>query len=225
MLMTEPGFVVATRASYDTVAADYVTWFGGELAARPLDRALLAGFAELVRAAGAAPIADIGCGPGRVTAHLDDIGSSAFGIDLSPQMVALARQAHPNLRFEVGSMLALDLPDRHLGGIVAWYSIIHVPDEQLPQAFAEFCRVLTPGGYLLVAFQVGSEVLHRADMAGHAVSLDFHPRQPDQVAELLRRAGLDVRLRVLREPDDGSEFPEKTQQAFLLARRSPASAE
>jgi hypothetical protein len=56
--MTEPDFVYATRASYDTVAVDYVTWFGGELAARPLDRALLAGFAELVRAAGAAPIAD-----------------------------------------------------------------------------------------------------------------------------------------------------------------------
>jgi hypothetical protein len=47
MLMTEPGFVHATRASYDTVAADYVTWFGGELAARPLDRALLAGSRSL----------------------------------------------------------------------------------------------------------------------------------------------------------------------------------
>ncbi len=128
--MSEPEFERATRASYDTVAADYAALFHGELAAQPLDRALLAGFAELVRAAGGAPVADIGCGPGRVTAHLNDIGSPAFGIDLSPQMVAQARQAYPNLRFETGSMLTLDLPDRCLGGIVAWYSIIHVPDER-----------------------------------------------------------------------------------------------
>ena len=217
--MTEPEFVQVTRASYNAAAAGYTALFLGELAARPLDRALLSGFAELVRAAGAAQIADIGCGPGSVTAHLNQVGASAFGIDLSPHMVACARQAYPRLRFEVGSMLALDLPDRCLGGIVAWYSIIHLPDEQLLQAFRQFFRVLAPGGYLLVAFQVGTGVRHRAEMAGHAVSLDFHRRRPDQVAEELSRAGLEVRARVLREPDDGGAFPEQTPQAFLLARR------
>jgi len=222
--MSEPEFVQLTRASYDIVAADYAARFGAELAARPLERALLAGFAELVQAGGAAPIADIGCGPGGVTAHLSDIGSSAFGIDLSPQMVSQARRAYPGLRFEVGSMLALDLPDGCLGGVVAWYSIIHIPDEQLPRAFGEFFRVLSPGGYLLIAFQVGADVRHRAEMDGHAVQLDFHRRQPDQVADTMSRAGLDVRARFLREPDDGADFPEVSPQAFLLARRSPASA-
>lgn len=215
-LVTEPGFIQATRTYYDNIAADYAAQFRAELAARPLDLALLAGFAELVRAAGAAPIADIGCGPGSVTAHLHDLGSPAFGIDLSPQMVVQARQAYPDLRFEVGSMLALDLPDRCLGGIVAWYSIIHVPDEQLPLAFGEFYRVLLPGGHLLVAFQIGTEVLQH--MAGY-VSLDFHRRQPGPVAEALSRSGLDVRVRVVREPDDAGEFPEQSPQAFLLARR------
>ncbi len=61
---------------------------------------------------------------------------------------------------------------------------------------------------------------HRADLAGHAVSLDFHRRQPDQVAEVLSRAGLRVRARVLREPNEDGEFPENSPQAFLLARRA-----
>jgi SAM-dependent methyltransferase len=215
----ESEFIQATRASYDVFAADYTARFLAELAARPLDRALLAGFAELVRAAGGAQVADIGCGPGGVTAHLNDLGAQAFGIDLSPRMIAQARKAHPGLRFEVGSMLALDLPDRCLGGIVAWYSIIHIPDEQLPQAFGQFHRVLLPGGYVLMAFQAGTEVEHVADLSGHAVSLDFHWRQPDQVAAVLGQAGLDVRVRVLREPDDAGGFPERSQQAYLLARR------
>jgi hypothetical protein len=68
--MNEPEFVRATRAAYDAVAADYAARFRGELEAFPMDRALLAGFAELVRAAGGAPIADIGCGAGAVTAYL-----------------------------------------------------------------------------------------------------------------------------------------------------------
>src|SRR5262245_16325714 len=74
-----------------------------------------------------------GCGPGQVAAYLHAQGVPVFGIDLSPRMVALARQAHPDLRFSEGSRTALDLPDGSVGGIVACYSIIHLPTEQLPE--------------------------------------------------------------------------------------------
>ncbi len=221
--MTEPDFVRATRASYDAVAVDYAERFRGELVARPLDRAMLAGFAELVQAAGAGPVADIGCGTGRVTAYLNDLGLSVSGVDLSPQMIAVARQAHPGLRFDVGSMLALGLPDSALGGIMAWYSIIHIPEDRLPDVFAEFHRVLAPGGRVLLAFQAGDELLRLTEALGQAISLDFHRRQPDRVAGLLSQAGLVVRARLLREPDDDGDFAERTQQAFLLARK-PAAA-
>lgn len=220
--MTEPDFLRATRASYDAMADDYADWIRDELAAKPLDRAMLAGFAELVRSGAAGPVADVGCGPGRVTAHLHGLGLPVFGVDLSPQMVAVARRAHPGLRFEVGSMLALDLPDAALGGVLAWYSTIHVPGERLPEVFAEFRRVLAPGGHLLLAFQAGDEVSHRTEAAGHAISLDFHLRRPDHVAELVGRAGLTVTARLLREPDEHGDFPETTPQAFLLARRPRA---
>jgi SAM-dependent methyltransferase len=217
VLVTEPDFLRTTRAFYDAVATDYAERFRDGLATKPLDRAVLAGFAELVQASGAGPVADLGCGPGRVTAHLDALGLPAFGVDLSPEMVALARREHPGLRFDEGSMMALDLPDGALGGIVAWYSIIHMPQDRLPDVFAEFHRVLAPGGHVLLAFQVGDEPLHLAEPFGHAVSLDFHRRQPDHVAGLLRQAGLAVHARLLREPDEGVE---KTQQAYLLARKS-----
>ncbi len=82
--MIEPSYVRATRAGYDAVAADYSEWVSGDLAAKPVDRALLAAFAELVHADGAVPVGDLGCGSGRVTAHLRSLGLSAFGVDLSP---------------------------------------------------------------------------------------------------------------------------------------------
>ncbi|OKI01301.1 methyltransferase [Streptomyces sp. CB02923] len=216
--MTELDFLQDTRASYDAVAEEYATHASGELAAKPLDRGMLAGFADMVRADGGGPVADIGCGTGRVTAHLADLGLSVSGIDLSPGMLAVARRQHPDLRFDEGSMLALDLPDGSLGGIVAWYSTIHVPLELLPDAFAEFHRVLAPGGHLLAAFQVGDEPLRLEEAYGLQVSLDFHRRQPDRMAALLEKAGLPVRARLVREPDSG-RFAERTSQAFLVARK------
>ncbi len=217
--MAEPDFLRDTRASYDAVAAGYAERFRDELAAKPLDRAMLAAFAEQVLARGAGPVADVGCGTGRVTAYLDGLGLPVSGIDLSPGMIEVARRTHPSLRFEVGSMLALDLPDGALGGVLAWYSVIHVPDERLPEAFAEFARVLAPGGLLLLAFQAGDATLHLAEALGRPVALDFRRRRPDRVAELLAQAGLEVRARLLREPDGEGEFPEREPQACLLARR------
>ncbi len=217
--MTEPDFLRDTRASYDAVANVYADRFREELAARPLDRAMLAGFAEMVMASGAGPVADVGCGPGRVTTYLEGLGLPVFGIDLSPGMIEVARRTYPGLRFEVGSMLALDLPDGALGGVLAWYSVIHVPDERLPEAFAEFCRVLAPGGLVLLAFQVGDETLHVTEARGHPVALDYRWRRPERVAELLGQAGLVVRAQLLREPDDDGDFPEQEPQAFLLARK------
>ncbi|NEA20011.1 class I SAM-dependent DNA methyltransferase [Streptomyces halstedii] len=221
--MTSSGFLHTTRASYDALASDYATRFRDELAAKPLDRAMLTGFAELVAAGGGGPVADVGCGTGRVTGFLHALGADVFGIDLSPGMLAEARAHHPGLRFEEGSMLDLDLPDGSLGGLLAWYSTIHVPDGQLPVAFGEFHRVLAPGGHLLLGFQAGEETLHLTEGFGREIALDFRRRRPEQVEEVLRDAGLEPRARMLRERDTGSAFPEKTPQAFLIARKPPAA--
>ncbi|NEA62399.1 class I SAM-dependent methyltransferase [Streptomyces sp. SID12488] len=202
------------------MAADYTERYADHLADLPLDRALLAAFAELVRAQGPAPVADIGSGPGDVTARLHALGVPVFGVDLSPRMVALARRAHPGLRFHVGSMTSLDLPDETLGGVLALYSIIHVPDAALPTVFAEFRRVLAPGGHVLLGFQTGSDdgPLHLAERFGHEMSLDYWFRTPDRVAGLLAKAGLTLHAQTVREPYEG----EIRQRAYLLARKPSA---
>ncbi|MYS87574.1 class I SAM-dependent methyltransferase [Embleya scabrispora] len=218
--MIEPDFLQATRTSYDAVATEYTEYARTDLANKPLDRAQLAAFAEFVGSAhaGTGSVADVGCGTGRITAHLRELGLDVFGIDLSPGMIAVARREHPDLRFEVGSMTDLDLPDGSLAGLVAWYSIIHVPVEQLPGVFAEFHRVLAPGGRLLLAFQVGDEPLRLTEAFGRAVSLDFHRRRPERIAGLVTDAGLTMHAQMIREPDPG-EGVRPTQHAYLSARK------
>ncbi|MFJ9788966.1 class I SAM-dependent DNA methyltransferase [Streptomyces globosus] len=223
--MSETAYLSSVRASYDAVAVDCARLLGTALDGRPLDRALLAAFAESVRAGaprGAAgpAVADLGCGPGRITAYLNRLGVRAFGVDLSPAMVAVARRSHPGLRFEVGAMGALDAADGGLGGAVAWNSTLHTPPEELPSLFGEFARVLAPGGHLLLAFGAG-EGLVRLDRAyGHAVDLTVHRMQPDRVAELLSEAGLAESARLVRQPEAGEDCP----QGFLLARKASPAA-
>lgn len=222
--MTETSYLHAVRASYDAVAVDYARLLSAELSGKPLDRAMLAAFAECVRGRGGGGdtggrrvVADLGCGPGRVTAHLDALGVRAFGVDLSPAMVAVARRTYPGLRFEVGSMAALDVADGVLGGVLAWYSTVHTPPEELPPVFAEFARVLAPGGYALVAFKAGDERIRLEHAYGHPVDLDVYWTPPDRMAALLAGAGLAEVARLVREPDDHERSP----QGFLLARKSP----
>ncbi|MFI9612972.1 class I SAM-dependent methyltransferase [Streptomyces sp. NPDC052023] len=217
--MTEPdlAFLEATRTSYDAIAADYAARFPDAMGGVPFDRALISAFAELARAHSPAPVADLGSGPGHVTALLHDLGVAAFGVDISPHMVALARRAHPGLRFHVGTMTRLDLPDATLGGILALFSVIHVPDDHLPVVFAEFHRVLRPGAPALLGFQApdGEDRLHLTERFGHEIALDYFWRTPEKVARLLGKAGLEPYARVLREPQDAEKYP----KAFVLVRR------
>ncbi|MFH8728877.1 class I SAM-dependent methyltransferase [Streptomyces termitum] len=214
----------AVRRSYDTVAADYHRLLEGHLETVPRDRAVLELFAREVAAEAAAgripaAVADLGCGTGRVTRHLRDLGAEVFGVDLSPGMVAVAREAYPGLRFEVGSMTALDLPDGMLGGVLAWYSTVHLDEPELALVLREFARVLAPGGRLLLAFKAtgGPEREHRRleRAYGHAVELDVYRWAPERIARLLAAAGLVESARLVCEPGPGDASP----QGFVLARR------
>jgi SAM-dependent methyltransferase len=213
--VTPPAYLAATRSAYDTVAADYADLLRDELAGRPLDRALLATFAELARAVGDGPVAEAGCGPGRVTAYLAGLGLHTFGIDMSPGMLAVAQRDHPGLPFILGRLGALPVADGALAGLAAWYSIIHTPPEDLGEVFAEFARVLRPGAELLLAFQAGDEKVHLSQAYGHTIALDAYRLSPAAIEDRLAAAGLTTHTRVLRDPGPR----EQTPQAYLLARR------
>ena len=209
-------WLVDTRNSYDADADGYAEKVHGLLENSPYLRASLALFVELVRDAGGGAVADIGCGPGYVTRQLRDLGVDAFGIDLSPAMIALARRGHPDIRFEVGTMTELDLGDGSLTGVLAFWSVIHVPDHSVPGVFAEFRRVMRPAGPLLVGFHVGDEVQHSTEgYSGGSINVDSYRRPPAKVARWLRETGFTIEAELVMRPDE--EVP-----GAILFARSPA---
>jgi ubiquinone/menaquinone biosynthesis C-methylase UbiE len=214
--MNAEGWLAETRVSYDAVADSYSDFTREALAAEAYLRAALALFADLVHAVGGGPVADVGCGPGHVTAHLHKLGVDVFGIDLSPAMIEVARREHPDLRFEVGSMTNLQLADASVIALLAFWSLIHIPDDEIPAVLGHFRRVLRPGGPLLLGFHVGDESrLKTEGYGGRPMKFYVHRRQPDRVAAWLRDAGFTVEAQVLLDPDEG------VPGAIPFARRRP----
>ncbi|UCH11279.1 MAG: methyltransferase domain-containing protein [Fidelibacterota bacterium] len=203
------------QTSYDQVADNYAGQFFHELDHKPLDRELLATFADQVKDLG--PVCDLGCGPGHIARFLKALNVDAFGIDLSPGMVRQAQRLNPDIEFRQGDMMSLEADDDDWGGIVCFYTIIHIPRKQVVKALSELRRVLKSGGLLLLSFHLGDETIHVDDWYEKPVSLDFIFFQRPEMERYLESAGFEIVSVTERPPYKDVEY--QSRRAYVLARK------
>jgi ubiquinone/menaquinone biosynthesis C-methylase UbiE len=162
------------------------------------------------------PVLDVGCGPGHLTTHLRSLGADAIGVDLVPEFLDHARTADATGRYVRASLHALPFADGSTGGLLAWYSLIHLQPDEIDGVLVELRRVLAPGAPLVVGFFDG---LDDADRVG---GLDAEPfdhkvvtayRWPvDVLAARLRAAGF---VEVEREQRPGIDEAGRRPHAAL----------
>jgi len=205
------------RASYDTVAAEYAKRLFNELEHKPFDRALLKFFAEQTSAG---KVCDMGCGPGQIAAFLHAQGANVFGCDLSPEMVAVARAQNPGIKFRVEDMRALRLPHSSLRGVAAFYTLIHIPREQMVDVLTGIKQTLSPGGLLLASFHLEDENWRDKRLTewwGYEVAADFYFFRRDEIEHFFNVAGFDIQLFAVRAPYPDVEA--QTQRAYVMASK------
>jgi SAM-dependent methyltransferase len=207
------------RASYDQVAETYADAFSDELDRKPFDRELLDAYAERNRGQGL--VLDVGCGPGHIARHLHERGVDAAGVDLSPEMVEVAQRLNPDIRFDVGNMTALDVEDGSLAGIVAFYSVIHIPREGVPAVLGEFRRAIRPAGELVLAVHAGTGSVRRDDFLGQPVPFEATFFERDELVDLVEGAGFEMQEAVQRAPYDDEA---QTQRLYIRALAPVARA-
>jgi len=169
--------------AYSARAAEYIELLGSVEAMHPSDAALVASWGAQIDG----PAVDVGCGPGHWTNFLAERGLDIRGVDLTPAFVEHARATYPDVRFATGSVEALDASDASLGGVLAWYSLIHHTPDAMGSALDEIARALRPGGRLLMGFFEGPVL----DSFDHAVTSAY--RWPTaELGERLRASGFEV---------------------------------
>lgn len=176
------------RRAYGDMAEQYVALIGSSQV-HPDDLALITRHLSIRRGT----VLDVGCGPGHLTDHLRSLGVEATGIDLVPELLDHARAAFPDGRYALGSARRLPVADHSVAGVLAWYSLIHLPPDELDDALTEVRRTLAAGGTLVVGFFDGDEVAAFA----HKVVTAY--RWPvDELSARLESAGFTEVERLVR---------------------------
>jgi SAM-dependent methyltransferase len=201
------------EADYDAVAPAYAKHLASELMHKPFDRSCLDDFAG--RWIGRGVVADLGCGPGHVTAYLAAHGVTALGLDISSGMIAEARRMHPSLAFEEGNILTLGKRPSRFAAAVAFYALVHFDDSTLQDALASIRTALAPGGEFLAAVHVGADWLEPEQLWGIPVGLRFRMFEPGRLEAALHSVGFRVLETLQRDPYPGVEYP--SQRAYIRA--------
>jgi SAM-dependent methyltransferase len=206
------------RAAHDVLSEFYAERLAGALDRMPEDRAVLGLFCDLVLDADiGASIADIGCGTGRLDPYLATRGLSPRGVDLSPEMIRVARREQPGFDYEVADLRELPFAEASLAGIVCWYSLMYLAPSDRPAAFNELARVVKPGGYLVTAFKAGDGTVRRAGRTtGLGVEFDIYWLTPEEMERRVNDAGFATVFWGGRPPAKN----EGSAQGYLIARKA-----
>ncbi|HLL69429.1 MAG TPA: class I SAM-dependent methyltransferase [Micromonosporaceae bacterium] len=197
--------VERVRDAYACVADLYIGLFGTSQQVHADDLALIGRHLSIQ----GGKVLDLGCGPGHITSYLRSLGVDTVGIDIVPEFIAHARAADRNGTYHLGSMAELDVADHSVAGVLAWYSLIHLPPQDLDGVLAEVRRVMIPAGTLVVGFVYGDEVAP----FDHKVVTAYH-WPVDEFSDRLTRAGF-TEVERQRRPGDGTQRPHAAIAAVM----------
>jgi SAM-dependent methyltransferase len=206
------------RAAHDVLAEVYADRLAGALDVMPVDRAVLGLFASLVVPGGT--VVDVGCGTGRLAPFLAAHGLVPRGVDLSPEMVRVARRDHPGLDVRVADLRALPFADGELDGAVCWYSLMYLAPAERPAAYRELARVLRPGAPLATAYKAGDGRHRRGGRTlDLGIEFDIWWHAPEELERDLVAAGFEVACWAGRSAGDDEVQP----QGYLVVTRRPGA--
>ncbi|HET8670381.1 MAG TPA: class I SAM-dependent methyltransferase [Candidatus Saccharimonadales bacterium] len=137
-----------------------------------------------------AVILDAGCAFGRDTEYLKSKGFNVQGIDLSPAFIRRAKELVPGTDFAVKDVRETGFADEQFDGIWCNATLLHLKDEDMAKALAEFKRILKPGGILAVSLKRGTGTRQFVENFSSKSERFFNFQTHETFLEKLQEAGL-----------------------------------
>lgn len=153
-------------------------------------------------------VLELGCGNGEPTARILSKHFDVTGVDISAEQLRRARQAAPRATFIEGDMASLSFPPSRFAGVVALFSIVHIPCEEHERLFRSVYQWLQPGG--LFAFNSGANAAYRGyeeDWLGARMFWSHH--DPETTRRLVAKAGFQImsqRVETINEGHGAATF-------------------
>lgn len=197
------------QPGYDALADVYDRTFPDGYTSEE-ERAAVDRFAATLTDSGASgPVIDVGCGTGHQTNDLSTKGFDVIGIDPSAELLAHARRRFPDLTLVQDDARLGALGTAMVSGILARYSLIHLPPEQLADVLTAWASRLRPDGVVMTAFKaLDADAADDVEEFDHVVAPAWRWR-PDAMSALLADVGLTETWRAVSPPADGfRRFPE-----------------
>jgi SAM-dependent methyltransferase len=198
--MDDPVEIV--RAGYDTLGPTYLDW-SARIEGDP--RHELAAFTA--RLPDQARVVDLGCGPGLPTTRDLAERFEVVGVDVSPVQLELARTNVPRATFVESDLRTVTFPACSCDGVVALYSLGHVPRSDHPGVLRTIASWLKPGGLLLACFGAEDSSAWHGEWLG--VPMFFDSLGADRYRQLLLTSGwslVHAHVHTMREPEGDVSF-------------------
>ena len=204
-----------TTKAYNLVGQKYHDLFNNEMNEKEYDRKLLDDFA--VRFNKESLVCDAGCGPSaHIGRYLFEKGIKVIGVDISEKCIEIAKLYNPDMKFECADISDLPFDDNSFDGVISYYSIINTPKIYVNKFFAEFCRVLKQGGYLLVAVKAGTTEGYNDELLGIKTKNYFSLFTKDEIIGYFKDAGFRIEFIDKRNPYD---FEIRNERIFANGKK------
>jgi cyclopropane fatty-acyl-phospholipid synthase-like methyltransferase len=168
----------------------------------------------LARLPAGSPVLDLGCGSGIPATKAIAERHTAVGVDISARQIELAQANVPAAEFRRADLLSLEFPPGSFDAVVAFYTLDHIPREQLPPLLARLSRWLRPGGFLLFTVEVDDQPGVVGQWLG--VPMFFSSFDAATTRRLVQGAGFEI----LREEIEAQlEGGREVSYLWVLARR------
>ena len=167
-------------------------------------------------------ILDAGCGVGNLTKYILAKGYECEGIDLSEEMIKIAKEKVPEGKFTLMDMQSLSYADAMFDGIISVFSLIHIPSTEVPDVLKEFNRVLKSNGFLLLIVQKGEadHIVEEPLNKNEKIFINFFTQE--RLTTLLNAAGFKtIKQEEMRTPNiNAGEFTKKSDTViYTIAKK------
>lgn len=196
--------------TYNKIAREYDKEFGDDYSDTPyIDKFL--NYLE------GKTVLDIGCGVGNLTKYIMDRGFYIEGIDLSKEMLNIAKEKYSDIKFYEMNMKEITLSKKY-DGIMLAYSLFHLTKKEVIEVLPKFYNLLNNNGKILLILQYGQgeKIIDEPLKEGLKMFINYYSQ--DEIIEILKNNSFKILYTDLKKPE--SEFELGNDKLVIICQKN-----